>query len=178
MFTFFGHDWVKCSFCINEKRFYFPFHFFSSHLQFTFHLPDAIGLDLSNSFHWQFSQYSQFLNLQLFSFQSQCIANPIAIVITLFMSFWSFMAILGFCLLGEIVTIQFDRFYETLCTNTNWHLFPIEMQRMLVIFIAFAQHSAIIRGSGQTVCRLEAFKKVSWTSKTSSKEKWQFFYSF
>lgn len=75
------------------------------------------------------------------------------------MSFWSFFAIFGFCIVGETVTIQFDRFNETLC-NTKWYLLPIEMQQMLVIFMAFVQQSATIHGSGQTVCRLEAFKKV------------------
>lgn len=134
--------------------------FFFSHLQFTSDLPDAIGLNFSNDFSSTtiFTICAVFKTL--FFFQSECSSDPIALVITLFMSFWSFMAILGFCLLGEIVTIQFDRFNETLCTNTNWYLLPIEMQRMLVVFIAFAQHSVIIRGSGQIVCRLEAFKKV------------------
>ena len=81
------------------------------------------------------------------------------------MLFWSFMAIFGFCILGEIVTSQFDSFNETLC-NTNWYLLPNEIQQMLVIFFAFVQQSATIHGAGKTVCKLEAFKKVKLQNKS------------
>lgn len=75
------------------------------------------------------------------------------------MIFWSFVALLGFCMLGEIVTNKFDTFYAGLC-NKNWYYFPVELQQMLVIFMPIAQKSVTIHGSGTTLCRLEAFKKV------------------
>lgn len=77
------------------------------------------------------------------------------------MIFWAFVAVLGLCILGEIMSNRFDRFYEVLC-NRNWYLFSIEMQRMLVIFMPFAQESVTIRGGRTTTCRLETFKKVKY----------------
>lgn len=98
------------------------------------------------------------------SFQSERVLNSNDIVFTLLMIFWAFVALLGFCMLGEIVTNEFDTFYEGLC-NKNWYFFPIELQRMLVIFMPMAQKSVTIHGSGTTLYRLAAFKKVNaWHS--------------
>ena len=78
------------------------------------------------------------------------------------MLLWAFLAICGFCIIGEIVTNRFDMFNETLC-NTNWYFFPIKLQQMLAIFMTITQQSATIHGSGSIVCRREAFKKVKLT---------------
>lgn len=107
--------------------------------------------------------FDSLMNFHLLFFQSERIPNPSEICFTLLMTFWSYMAIFGFCVLGELVTNRFDLFNETLC-KTNWHLLPIELKRMLVIFMAITQKSVIL-GSGKTViCRLEAFKKVKIAS--------------
>lgn len=103
-------------------------------------------------------QFNQF-KFYTFSLQAERVPNPNEIVFTLFMIFYSFIAILGFCSLGEVVTNRFDTFNEELC-NKNWYLFPSELQRMLVIFMSIVQKSVIIHGSGKAACRLEAFKKV------------------
>lgn len=96
-----------------------------------------------------------------FPFQSERVPNPSEICFTLLMTFWSFMAILGFCIVGELVTDRFNIFNSTLCT-TDWYGFPIELKRILVIFVAVTQKSVTLHGSGKTAfCRLEAFKKVT-----------------
>lgn len=102
----------------------------------------------------------------LFNFilgKSEHVPNPIAIVITLVLMWWAFFIIFGFCILGEMVTNRFDTFYETLC-NTDWYLFPTELKRTLVTFMTIVQKSATIRGSGNIVCKLAAFKKVNFAS--------------
>lgn len=68
------------------------------------------------------------------------------------------MALFLFCFLGDMVTIRSDMFNETLC-NTDWYLFPIELQRMMAIFMATVQQPTTV-GNGSAVFNREAFKKV------------------
>lgn len=61
--------------------------------------------------------------------------------------------------LGEMLLRQFFRFDNALY-QSNWYLFPIETQRMLLIVIANAQQPIIIHGFGNVACTREVFKKV------------------
>ena len=72
---------------------------------------------------------------------------------------WSFVLIFCVCEFGETITSQFRMFNVELC-HCNWYLFPIEVQRMLVIFMADVQQPTFIQGYGNTVCIREVFKKV------------------
>lgn len=122
------------------------------HLLFTFRVPSAIGLFLC------LNQFDSFDHNVLF--QSERELNSDDIVFTSLMIFWSFVALLGFCTMGEILTQQFDQFYDELC-NQNWYSFPVELQQMLVMFIRIAQKSVTIHGSATTLYRLQAFKEAS-----------------
>lgn len=67
--------------------------------------------------------------------------------------------LLTFCEFGEMVTHQFDSFYEKLY-QCDYYLFPIELQQMLVIFMAGTQRSTNIRGYANTEYTRNAFKRV------------------
>lgn len=58
-----------------------------------------------------------------------------------------------------MVTIQFRVFSMELC-QCNWHLFPIDIQRMLLIFISHTQQPIFIRSYGNILCTREFFKQV------------------
>lgn len=96
--------------------------------------------------------------------KSEHTASPILLVTEGVLVFWSFVVMLLFCFLGEMVTHQFNMFNETL-NNTNWYLFPNELQRMLVIFMSITQQSTLIRGYGNNECTRDAFKQVLMLSK-------------
>lgn len=87
------------------------------------------------------------------------------------------MGILGACMFGEIVTNRFDMFYDAFC-NTNWYIFPIELQRILVIFMPIVQKSVLVNGSGKIICRLEEFKKVRYRDLRSIKLNYLKFFLF
>lgn len=90
-------------------------------------------------------------------------ANPIDIITaiqTLSLFFWSFFFVTIFCMLGEMVTNQFNRFHEEMC-QLNWYLYPLEMQGLYLIFIAHTQHPAAIYGYGNIVCARGTFKAVT-----------------
>lgn len=65
-----------------------------------------------------------------------------------------------FCFCGEMVTYQFEAFDEELCMR-NWYTFPVELQRMMIVFMAGTQQSIHIRGFANTICTREAFKRVN-----------------
>lgn len=77
----------------------------------------------------------------------------------LIMVFYSNALILCICECGEMITNQFNMFRNEL-DQTSWYLYPIEMQRMLVIVMANAQQPTIISGFGNAVCVRDSFKKV------------------
>lgn len=96
---------------------------------------------------------------------------------------WSFGFIACFCEMGELViqhsanhkriicswihityfylkvTHQFIRFNAKLC-QCDWYLFPIGIQRMLVIFMSDTQQPVSIQGYGNIQCKRENFKTV------------------
>lgn len=96
----------------------------------------------------------------LFYFAIFLQSNPIELIPPLFTVFLSFALIFLICECGERVTEQLDVFYEEFI-QCNWYLFPMKVQRMLVIFIVYAQQSLLIRGYGNIVCTRDAFKSVS-----------------
>lgn len=61
--------------------------------------------------------------------------------------------------LGERVTLQFNAFNELLC-QSEWYLLPLDVQRMLVIFMMDTEQPAVIQGYGNIECTRASFKKV------------------
>ena len=86
--------------------------------------------------------------------------NAMDLCRTLFLTFWSVAFIFFFCEFGERVTYQFEMFNHEL-DLCNWYLYPIEMQRMLIIVVANAQQSMFVRGYGNLACVRDAFKRVN-----------------
>lgn len=80
-------------------------------------------------------------------------ANPISLVLC------SFTLIYLLCELGEKVTSCFGVFNVELY-RCHWYLFPIEVQRMLVIFMSDTQQPIFIRSYGNIMCTRKVFKKV------------------
>ena len=106
---------------------------------------------------WQ--QFSNLFYFPAFLIKSEHVSNPMELINTFVIVFWSFASIFFFCAFGEMVTHQFNVFDDELC-QCDWYLFPIEMKRMMIIFMVNTQQPAIIQGFANTVCTREAFKKV------------------
>lgn len=66
-----------------------------------------------------------------------------------------------FCEFGEMITGQFIAFNDDELSQLSWYLFSVELQRLLVIFMAFTQKPMTVRGSGNIKCTRESFKKVN-----------------
>lgn len=86
--------------------------------------------------------------------------------------FWTFGAIALVCELGERVAKQFDLFDDKL-NLCKWYLFPIDVQRMLLIFICDTQQPKFVRGFGNIICTRDSFKSVCDFNEIIKKEKWQ-----
>ena len=86
---------------------------------------------------------------------------PTDVTMTLVVVSWAFVMIYLYCEFGEMVTLQFNTFHELLC-QCEWYRFPIDVQRMLVIFMLDTQQPASIRGYGNIECTRDAFKNVSF----------------
>lgn len=72
---------------------------------------------------------------------------------------WTFATVFAICELGENVTHRFNVFDEKL-DDSDWFLYPIEMQRLFLIFLSGSQQPTIIQGYANTVCTRVAFKNV------------------
>lgn len=72
---------------------------------------------------------------------------------------WAFSLLGTFCEFGEMVTKQYDKFYDELC-RINWYLLPIEIRKILIIVLIETQRPTIIKGYGNIPCTREAFKMV------------------
>lgn len=101
-------------------------------------------------------QYTIFLN---FFFKLETVADPMMLASILVTVFWSFAFCLFFCEFGEKLTEKYESFNEKLY-RCHWYAFPIEMQRMLLIFMSSTQHSPFLRGFGNIVCTRDTFKVV------------------
>lgn len=95
------------------------------------------------------------------SLQSQPNPNPIEILTQSILVTWSFILIFFLCQCGQFVTNQFDDFDDKLY-QCNWHLFPIEIQRMLVIVMTNTQRPSTVHGFANTFCTRDAFKGVKF----------------
>lgn len=63
------------------------------------------------------------------------------------------------CEFGERVDNHFNAFHDEFC-QCDWYLFPIKMQRMVIIFLGTTQQPAIIQGYGNITLTRADFKKV------------------
>lgn len=99
--------------------------------------------------------------------KTQLSSNPMKLLQILLMVFYAYAVIFSFCECGEMITSQFNMFREKL-GRCKWYLFPIEMQQMLVVVTANAQHPTILCGFGNTVCIRESFKMVCAAHKSKS----------
>lgn len=132
----------------------------TSLLTFLFQLVEYLLIWISISMHMNHFYFSLSLHLQ----QSDHNAILIDLTISIIMVFWTFFIILVFFEIGELVSKQFDMFNAELC-QCNWYLYPIEMQKMLIIFMSNAQQLTFIRGLGNILCTRSKVKEVRKSSK-------------
>lgn len=85
---------------------------------------------------------------------------PIELIRTIIMAFWTFICVILFGELGEMITNQFNLYSYELNQCPNWDLFPLEMQRMFAIFLSNAQQLTLIRGYGNELCARATAKEV------------------
>lgn len=78
---------------------------------------------------------------------------------------YSLLLIFVFCEFGERVCSEFNVFNEELC-RCDWYLFPLEMQKMLLIILSSTQQPASIQGYANTQCTRDAFKSVNISEKS------------
>lgn len=80
-----------------------------------------------------------------------------------------------------MVTNQFN-FFNAKLGQCNWYSYSMEIQQMLVIFIAEAQRPTNIRGFGNRLCARDTFKRVNSKEKLLIHQnlfkKWFFFFRF
>lgn len=100
-----------------------------------------------------------FLHSFLLRKQSNGALNPFEIIHPLILVFWAFTMVLIFCELGELVSSQYDQFYEKLC-KCDWFLVSVEMQRVLMIVMTNSQQPIFIRGYANIVCIRNTLKTV------------------
>lgn len=78
---------------------------------------------------------------------------------------WSFILLFLFCEGGEQLTGEYNKLDEALC-QCKWYLYPIVMQKMLLIFMPNTQAPMLIQSYGNLVCARNSFKTVK-TSNSS-----------
>lgn len=76
---------------------------------------------------------------------------PIDLTKSILMVVSTFVIIIGFCEIGEMVSNQFNSFNAEL-VECNWYLYPIKMQQMFMIFMSNAQQPTNIHGYGNILC--------------------------
>lgn len=69
-----------------------------------------------------------------------------------------------FCELGQRTTNAFEDIDDIIC-QFDWYLFPIELKRMLPMFVNVAQQPVEIACFGSFKCSRETFKKVCFRRK-------------
>lgn len=74
---------------------------------------------------------------------------------------WSFILLFLFCEGGEQLTVEYNRFDDALCQSCRWYLFPIVMQKMLLVFMPNTQYPMLIQSYGNLVCARNSFKTVN-----------------
>ena len=139
------------------------------------HLYIVTGDTGSNSWVHISMELFLFLTIFLFTFffKSDSHSNPTELLNSFMGVVWTFLTIFMFCEMGEHVTHQFKIFHEKIY-QTNWYLFEIDIQRLLVIMLSGTQRSACIHGYAYTICTRKAFKKVLF--KKISRIFWLFYF--
>lgn len=92
--------------------------------------------------------------------QTDHVLNTVELLIISLITFHGFIEIFLYCVLGQMVTDQFENYNQSL-GQSNWYLFPIEMQKVYILVMANAQEPSLIRGFGNIECTRETLKKVS-----------------
>lgn len=87
-------------------------------------------------------------------------SNLIEILCTIMVMYWGCGIVFIACEFGERMTNDFERFDEEL-ERCGWHLLPIELQRMYLIFLSNTQQPKTVHCYGGLVCSRETYKKVS-----------------
>lgn len=70
------------------------------------------------------------------------------------------------CEIGQRDTNAFEA-NEKILQESDWYLFPMELQRNLPIIWAIAQKSVTIQCFGRILCNRESFKKVHLSSRNT-----------
>lgn len=86
-------------------------------------------------------------------------SNLMGLITPLTILTWSFFIIAYMCECGERVTEQFYLFNEKL-NRCKWYCFPLDVQRIMLIFLGDAQQTIYIRGYANILCTRDSFKKV------------------
>ena len=73
--------------------------------------------------------------------------------------FWTFALIFLFCVNGERISEQFESLGEEV-EQCDWHLLPVNMQRMYLIFLSITQQPIHIRSYAGFICSRDTFKQV------------------
>lgn len=74
-------------------------------------------------------------------------------------AFWFFCSVFIFCEFGENVCSEFDELKNAVC-ESDWYIFPIEVQRSLPFLLMVTQKQIVPRGFGNILCNRESFQTV------------------
>lgn len=91
--------------------------------------------------------------------KSEHVSNIMDLVTPLTEMIWSFAMIAFYCQFSHMMCEGFNMFCEKF-HRCDWYLFPIELQRIYLIFILDTQQLTIVRGFGNILCTRDTFKKV------------------
>lgn len=94
-----------------------------------------------------------------FSLKSDDNTEQLELINTFFLMCWSFILLFLFCEGGEQLTGEYNQFDEALC-QCKWYLFPMDAQKMLLIFMPNSQQPLLIQSYGNLVCARNSFKTV------------------
>lgn len=110
-------------------------------------------------------KYLTSLEYSFFLFNQDYVDRPTQLALSVLV-IMSFAIIFAFCELGAQVTHQFNSLDDVLC-QVKWYILPIEVQRMVIMFMLDAQQAVFLRGYGNIVCSRDSFKNV-WSLKLNS----------
>lgn len=77
----------------------------------------------------------------------------------MFVACYAFCTLFIACELGQRLMDAFGGIEYTIC-QCDWHLFPIEVKRMLWAVLAMLQQPVSLECFGSIACTREVFKKV------------------
>lgn len=65
------------------------------------------------------------------------------------------------CEVGQRSSNEFNGIYDSIC-QLEWHLYPIEVQKMFVLIMMYTQEPLEIAFFGSSTCSRDQFKKVQF----------------